>query len=171
MRKLAIAAALAGTFGFAAPALAGPGQCYDAYGRPIGPVYDTDYPNYSFINSVVRRGGSCTGTPVSEVVSEPISPPPEPSVDALAARRSGAVIVASETGRTRRPNLGLVHRAADAAEVTPRTAQCRVFGLSTVWTRTRENDSARGCSLRRSVGTGPTHRPRPRCRSSARAER
>ena len=69
MRKLAIAAALAGTFGFAAPALAGPGQCYDAYGRPIGPVYDTDYPNYSFINSVVRRGGSCTG-----VVSPPSRP-------------------------------------------------------------------------------------------------
>lgn len=61
MKKLAFAAALAGTFGLAAPALAGPGQCYDAYGRPIGPVYDTDRPNYSWINSVIRRGGSCTG--------------------------------------------------------------------------------------------------------------
>ena len=29
----------------------------------------TDYPNYSFINSVVRRGGSCTG-----VVSPPSRP-------------------------------------------------------------------------------------------------
>ena len=61
MKKLAIAAVLAGTFGLAAPALAGPGQCYDHYGRPVGPVYDTDNPNYGFINSVIRNGGSCTG--------------------------------------------------------------------------------------------------------------
>ena len=61
MRKFVIAAGLAGAFVAATPALAGPGQCYDAYGRPVGPVYDTDYPNYAFINSVVRRGGSCTG--------------------------------------------------------------------------------------------------------------
>jgi hypothetical protein len=61
MKKLAIAAVLAGTFGLAAPALAGPGQCYDHYGRPVGPVYDTDHPNYGFINSVIRNGGSCTG--------------------------------------------------------------------------------------------------------------
>ena len=63
MKKLAIAAVLAGTFGLAAPALAGPGQCYDHYGRPIGPVYDTDHPNYGFLNSVIRNGGSCTGVP------------------------------------------------------------------------------------------------------------
>ncbi len=61
MKKLAIAAVLAGTFGLAAPALAGPGQCYDHNGRPVGPVYDTDNPNYGFINSVIRNGGSCTG--------------------------------------------------------------------------------------------------------------
>lgn len=61
MRKLGIAAIVLGALGFATPAAAGPGQCYDAYGRPIGPVYDTDYPNYAWINSVVRRGGSCTG--------------------------------------------------------------------------------------------------------------
>jgi hypothetical protein len=61
MKKLAIAAVLAGSFGLVAPALAGPGQCYDHYGRPVGPVYDTDNPNYGFINSVIRNGGSCTG--------------------------------------------------------------------------------------------------------------
>ena len=61
MRKIAVATIVLGALGFAAPAIAGPGQCYDAYGRPIGPVYDTDNPNYGFINSVIRRGGSCTG--------------------------------------------------------------------------------------------------------------
>jgi hypothetical protein len=61
IRKLAILAALAVSAGLATPALAGPGQCYDAYGRPVGPVYDTDHPNYGFIASVQRRGGSCTG--------------------------------------------------------------------------------------------------------------
>jgi hypothetical protein len=61
MRALAIAATLVAAVGLAAPANAGPGQCYDAYGRPIGPVYDTDNPNYGFIQSVLRRGGSCTG--------------------------------------------------------------------------------------------------------------
>ncbi len=70
MNKLAIpltlAAALAAAVLAAAPAMAGPGQCYDAYGRPVGPGYDTDRPNYAFIDSVVRRGGSCTG-----VVSPP----------------------------------------------------------------------------------------------------
>jgi hypothetical protein len=61
MRVLAIAATLVAAVGVTAPANAGPGQCYDAYGRPIGPVYDTDNPNYGFIQSVIRRGGSCTG--------------------------------------------------------------------------------------------------------------
>lgn len=69
MRKFVIAAGLAGTFAVAAPAMAGPGQCYDAYGRPVGGVYDTDHPNYGFINAVIRRGGSCTG-----VVTAPGNP-------------------------------------------------------------------------------------------------
>jgi hypothetical protein len=61
MPRLGIAFTVVGALCFAAPALASPGQCYDAYGRPVGPVYDTDRPNYRFINSVIRRGGSCTG--------------------------------------------------------------------------------------------------------------
>lgn len=64
MRKIALVTAvvgIAGAFGFAAPAFAGPGQCYDYYGRPVGPVYDTDNPNYGLINSVLARGGHCTG--------------------------------------------------------------------------------------------------------------
>lgn len=65
MRKTVLAAtvlgALGAALGAAATAHAGPGQCYDAYGRPIGPVYDTDHPNYAFLDSVVRRGGTCTG--------------------------------------------------------------------------------------------------------------
>ena len=69
MRKIILAAGVAGACLMAAPAFAGPGQCYDAYGRAVGPVYDTDHPNYGFINSVIRRGGSCTG-----VVSPPSRP-------------------------------------------------------------------------------------------------
>jgi len=61
IRTLAVAAAVTLSAGLATPALAGPGQCYDAYGRPVGPVYDTDRPNYRFLDSVVRRGGTCTG--------------------------------------------------------------------------------------------------------------
>ena len=61
MRILAIAATLVGAMGFTAPAFSGPGQCYDASGRQVGPTYDTDNPNYGFIQSVIRRGGSCTG--------------------------------------------------------------------------------------------------------------
>jgi len=69
MRKIALAAGLAGALFAAAPAFAGPGQCYNAYGRPVGPVYDTDRPNYRFLNSVMRRGGTCTGN---------VSPPNRP---------------------------------------------------------------------------------------------
>jgi len=61
MRKFVIAAGLIGAMGAAGSAMAGPGQCYDAYGRPVGPAYDTDHPNYGFLDSVVRRGGTCTG--------------------------------------------------------------------------------------------------------------
>lgn len=65
IRKLAVASTLAMSIGLAAPALAGPGQCYDSYSRPVGPVYNTDYPNYPFINAVLRRGGTCTGVTVA----------------------------------------------------------------------------------------------------------
>ncbi len=69
MRKLAILAAAAGmigTLGLAAPASAAPAQCYDAYGRPIGPRYDTRYPDYGWINQVYAYGGRCVqiGAPV-----------------------------------------------------------------------------------------------------------
>jgi hypothetical protein len=63
MKRIALGAALAAAAiaGAAAPALAGPGQCYTAHGRPIGPVYDTDHPNYAWIAHVQRMGGNCTG--------------------------------------------------------------------------------------------------------------
>lgn len=61
LRKFVIAAGLIGAMGAAGSAIAGTGQCYDAYGRPVGPVYDTDRPNYAFLDAVVRRGGTCTG--------------------------------------------------------------------------------------------------------------
>jgi hypothetical protein len=43
----------------ASPALAGTGQCYDRSGRPIGPSYDTDRPNYDFNRWVSDIGGIC----------------------------------------------------------------------------------------------------------------
>ena len=64
MRKIAIGVAALIALGAAGVAQAGPGRCFDAYGRPIGPVYDTDNPNYGWINSVIARGGSCTGVAV-----------------------------------------------------------------------------------------------------------
>ncbi len=64
MRILSASAALAALLGVAAmsstPAAAATGQCYDAYGRPVGAPFDTFYPNRAFIDSVIARGGTCT---------------------------------------------------------------------------------------------------------------
>jgi hypothetical protein len=63
MLKLAwIAAAVAalGAIGAQTPAQAAVGQCYDAYGRPVGPPHNTDNPPYGLICQVYRQGGSCT---------------------------------------------------------------------------------------------------------------
>jgi hypothetical protein len=63
MRKLAyVAAALVacGAIGVGTPAEAAIGQCFDAYGRPVGPPHDTKNPPYGFICQVYRAGGSCT---------------------------------------------------------------------------------------------------------------
>ena len=60
MRILATAAVIAALLVPAAPALAGTGQCYDAYGRPIGGPFYTFNPNRAFIDSVIARGGRCT---------------------------------------------------------------------------------------------------------------
>lgn len=59
MRKLAVAVIALGAIAVATPAVAGPGQCYDRFGRPVGGIYDTDHPNYNFIQRVQRRGGHC----------------------------------------------------------------------------------------------------------------
>ena len=59
MRVFALATALIGAVVSVAPASAAVGQCYDAYGRPIGQAYDTNYPNYAFTQYVLRSGGTC----------------------------------------------------------------------------------------------------------------
>ena len=59
MRILASAAVIAALLVPTAPALAGTGQCYDAYGRPVGGPFDTFNPNRAFIDSVIARGGRC----------------------------------------------------------------------------------------------------------------
>ncbi len=61
MKTMLFAAALIGGLGAAGSAIAGVGQCFDRFGNPVGPSYDTDRPNYGYINSVLARGGSCTG--------------------------------------------------------------------------------------------------------------
>ncbi len=61
MRKVLFAAALIGGLTAAGSASAAVGQCYDRFGNPVGPAYNTDHPNYGFLDAVHRRGGSCTG--------------------------------------------------------------------------------------------------------------
>jgi len=60
MRSLTASAILASLLAAATPALAATGQCYDAYGRPVGGPFDTFNPNRAFIDWVIARGGTCT---------------------------------------------------------------------------------------------------------------
>lgn len=60
MRLFTLSAVLAALLVPAAPALAATGQCYDAYGRPVGGPFDTFNPDRAFIDWVVARGGTCT---------------------------------------------------------------------------------------------------------------
>ena len=63
MKTLACVTVALGMFGAIAavnPAAAATGQCFDAYGRPVGPPHDTDNPPYGLICSVYRQGGQCT---------------------------------------------------------------------------------------------------------------
>ncbi len=76
MRLRTTAAILAVLLLPAAPALAATGQCYDAYGRPVGGPFDTYRPNRAFIDSVIARGGNCT---VAEAPAAPPSYAPPPS--------------------------------------------------------------------------------------------
>ena len=63
MKKLACVTAALGALvmiGIGGPADAAMGQCFDAYGRPIGPPHSTDNPPYGMICSVYAQGGQCT---------------------------------------------------------------------------------------------------------------
>ena len=60
IRPLAISAvALCLGAAFATPASAAAARCYDSFGAPIGPAFDTLYPNYHWIQWVQARGGAC----------------------------------------------------------------------------------------------------------------
>jgi hypothetical protein len=48
-----------GAIGATNPAAAAPAQCFDAYGRPYGPPYDSSHPNYAMICQAFRIGGHC----------------------------------------------------------------------------------------------------------------
>ena len=60
MRKLplVLAGALAGA-ALTAPANAAPARCYDSFGAPVGPTFDTQAPNHHWIQWVQTRGGNC----------------------------------------------------------------------------------------------------------------
>ena len=63
MKTIACMTAALGLLGAIAavnPAAAAMGQCFDAYGRPVGPPHNTDNPPYGLICSVYRQGGQCT---------------------------------------------------------------------------------------------------------------
>jgi hypothetical protein len=62
MKSLATVTAalgLLGAVGAMNPAAAAPAQCFDAYGRPYGPPYDSSHPNYAMICQAFRMGGHC----------------------------------------------------------------------------------------------------------------
>ncbi len=62
MRTLATVTAalgLLGAVGAMNPAAAAPAQCFDGYGRPYGPPYDSSHPNYAMICQAFRMGGHC----------------------------------------------------------------------------------------------------------------
>lgn len=52
---------------FAAPASAAPGQCFDAGGQPIGPVFEIETPDVRFTTWVQAQGGECRGLRADEV--------------------------------------------------------------------------------------------------------
>jgi hypothetical protein len=63
MRTLATVLAVLGLLagiGVGSPAVAGPAQCFDGYGRPFGPPYDSSRPNYDMICRAFGIGGYCT---------------------------------------------------------------------------------------------------------------
>lgn len=64
MPKLVLAAAF--TVAFAGSAAAGAGQCYWPGGQPVGPLYNTDSPNYGWIQWVQQQGGVCRGVSMLE---------------------------------------------------------------------------------------------------------
>jgi hypothetical protein len=66
MRIRTAALAAICTFAFAGTAAAGAGQCFYPGGQPVGPLYNTDRPNYGWIEWVQRQGGTCRGVSTLE---------------------------------------------------------------------------------------------------------
>jgi hypothetical protein len=60
-RSLGVASALALCLAvpFGAPASAAPAHCFDSFGAPFGPNFDTNAPNPDWIRWVQARGGTC----------------------------------------------------------------------------------------------------------------
>jgi hypothetical protein len=61
----ALAVGIAASAG--APASAAPAHCFDSFGAPLGPAFDTVYPDYNWIRWVQDRGGSCRALRPEEI--------------------------------------------------------------------------------------------------------
>jgi len=91
MRKLPLllASALAGA-AFALPANAATARCFDSFGAPTGPSFDTLYPNYHWIQWVQTRGGTCRAMTPDDVAlygARVLDYPPEYSASVDPDRR------------------------------------------------------------------------------------
>lgn len=78
MAKLFYSAVLVAALPLAASAAsARSGQCYNADGRPTGPVYELAEPDTDWIDYVTGRGGRCTGLDVMAEDRQPRLTPHE----------------------------------------------------------------------------------------------
>jgi len=60
------ALALAAGVALANPASAATARCYDSFGAPVGPTFDTLYPNHHWIQWMQTRGGTCRAMTLQE---------------------------------------------------------------------------------------------------------
>ena len=80
MRTHAIAIGLALGAALTTASQAATARCFDSFGAPVGPVFDTLYPNHHWIRWIEARGGTCRSMMPDEAAlysSRVIDYPPE----------------------------------------------------------------------------------------------
>jgi len=111
----AIAFCLAAPFG--APASAAPAHCFDGFGAPFGPNFDTNAPNNDWIRWVQARGGTCRELRPDEInifKARVLDYPPEYTANAApAAPPSGPVLRSQPPSTATSVWLGDTARAAE----------------------------------------------------------